>query len=80
MEALEVDQLPTGVDEDGSIQAEWGAYALPVHFMLDEQGIVREVVYGGAPPEIFVDAVTAVVPEFVVEGTPVPVGTPEPEE
>jgi cytochrome c biogenesis protein CcmG, thiol:disulfide interchange protein DsbE len=80
MEALEVDNLLTGVDEDGSVQAEWGAYALPVHFWLDAEGIVREVVYGGAPPEIFIEAITAVVPEFVVEGTPVPIGSPEPEE
>jgi thiol-disulfide isomerase/thioredoxin len=80
MEALEVDDLPTGVDQEGSIQAQWGAYALPVHFWLDEEGIVREVVYGGAPPEIFIEAITAVVPEFVVEGTPIPAGSPEPEE
>ncbi len=85
MEALSVDQLPTGVDQDGAAQAAWGAYALPVHFWLDEEGIVREVVYGGAPPEIFVDAITAVVPEFVAEGTPIPdqsidpAETPQPE-
>jgi thiol-disulfide isomerase/thioredoxin len=80
MRALEVDNLTTGVDEDGSVQAQWGAYALPVHFWLDEEGIVREVVYGGAPPEIFIDAITAVVPEFVAEGTPIPANSPEPEE
>ena len=73
MEALEVDQLLTGVDQDGRIQAEWGAYALPVHFWLDEEGIVREIVYGGAPPEIFIQAITDVVPDFsAVAPTPVP--------
>jgi thiol-disulfide isomerase/thioredoxin len=80
MEALEVTQLPTGVDESGEVQAQWGAYALPVHFWLDEEGIVREVVYGGAPPEIFVDAITAVVPEFVAEGTPIPAQSLDPAE
>jgi thiol-disulfide isomerase/thioredoxin len=80
MEALEVNQLPTGVDENGEVQAQWGAYALPVHFWLDEEGIVREVVYGGAPPEIFVDAITAVVPEFVAEGTPIPAQSLDPAE
>jgi thiol-disulfide isomerase/thioredoxin len=79
MRELEVD-LTTGVDEDGRVQAEWGAYALPVHFWLDAEGIVREVVYGGAPPEIFVEAITAVVPEFVADGTPAPVSSPEPDE
>jgi len=66
MEALEFG-LPVGVDEEGRVQAEWGAYALPIHFWLDEGGIVREVVYGGAPPEIFIQAITAVVPGFSAE-------------
>src|SRR4051794_38574407 len=62
MKSLDFD-LPVGVDEDGSVQAGWGAYALPVHYMLDAQGIVQEVVYGGAPPEIFIQAITNVVPD-----------------
>ena len=68
-------QVGTGVDQDGTAQAAWGAYALPVHIWLDEEGIVREIVYGGAPQEIFVDAISAVVPEFVAEGTPIPAPT-----
>ncbi len=63
MRALDV-SLPVGVDEDGSIQRQWGAYALPMHFWLDADGIVREIVFGGAPPEIFIQAITAVVPDF----------------
>ena len=66
MESLEF-ELPVGVDSDGSVQAEWGAYALPIHFWMDADGIVRQVVYGGAPPEIFIQAITAVVPEFSAE-------------
>lgn len=73
-------ELPVGVDEEGTVQDEWGVYGLPVHFWLDEEGIVREIVYGGAPPEIFIEAITSVVPEFVVEGTPIPQGTPVPAE
>jgi hypothetical protein len=53
-----------GLDPDGAIQAQWGVFGLPVHFMLDAEGIVREIVYGGAPPEIFIQAITTVVPEF----------------
>jgi len=67
---LDVD-LPVGVD-DGTVQAQWGAYALPVHYWLDADGIVREIVYGGAPEEIFLQAITAVLPEFSAEETPEP--------
>lgn len=56
--------LTVGLDRDGSIQARWAANALPVHFMLDADGVVRQIVYGGAPEEIFIQAVTALVPEF----------------
>jgi thiol-disulfide isomerase/thioredoxin len=84
--------LPVGVDDDGSVQRTWGAYALPVHYWLDADGIVRDIVYGGAPPEIFIQAITDVVPEFSAESppplpslplelpseTPVPAETPSP--
>jgi thiol-disulfide isomerase/thioredoxin len=63
MRANDVD-LTVGLDRDGSIQARWAANALPVHFMLDADGVVRQIVYGGAPEEIFIQAVTALVPEF----------------
>jgi len=66
MDGLNVD-LTVGLDEDGAIQARWGANALPVHFWLDADGVVREIVYGGAPEEIFIQAITAVVPEFSAE-------------
>ena len=63
MRAIDVD-LTVGLDPDGTIQAQWAANALPVHFMLDADGVVRQIVYGGAPEEIFIQAVTALVPEF----------------
>ncbi len=59
--------LPVGVDEDGTVQRRWGAYALPVHYWLDAEGIVRSIVFGGAPEEIFIQAITEVVPEFSAE-------------
>jgi hypothetical protein len=55
--------LPVALDEDAAAQAEWGAYAMPVHFFIDEEGIVQEVVFGGAPREIYVQALQKVVPE-----------------
>ena len=59
--------LPVGVDQDGSAQAQWGAYALPVHFFLDGDGVVQGIVYGGAPVDVFIQAITDVVPDFSAE-------------
>ena len=81
MKSLDFD-LPVGVDDDGSVQRSWGTYALPVHYWLDEEGIVRDIVYGGAPREIFIQAITDVVPEFSTESPapsiiiPAPTDTP----
>ena len=66
MDSLNVD-LTVGLDQDGAIQAQWGANALPIHFWLDADGVVRQIVYGGAPEGIFIQAITAVVPEFSAE-------------
>jgi thiol-disulfide isomerase/thioredoxin len=66
MDGLNVD-LTVGLDEDRAIQAQWGANALPIHYWLDADGVVREIVYGGAPEQIFIQAITAVVPEFSAE-------------
>lgn len=63
MRDLEV-ELTVGLDQDGSIQAAWAAHALPVHYMVDADGVVRQIVYGGAPEETFIQAVTVLVPEF----------------
>jgi peroxiredoxin len=84
--------LPVGVDTDGSAARAWGAYALPVHYFLDGDGTIQQIVYGGAPEAIFIQAITAVVPDFSAEAptpqpsiplelpsdTPVPVETASP--
>jgi cytochrome c biogenesis protein CcmG, thiol:disulfide interchange protein DsbE len=56
--------LPVALDEDGSTQRDWGAFALPVHFLIDEEGIVQEVVFGGAPREIYIEALQTVLPDI----------------
>lgn len=63
MRGLDVD-LTVGLDHDGSIQAQWAANALPVHYMIDTDGVVRQIVYGGASESTFIEAVTVLVPEF----------------
>jgi thiol-disulfide isomerase/thioredoxin len=55
--------LPIALDVDGTVQQQWAALALPVHFWVDSSGIVQEIVYGGAPPELFQAAIRKVVPE-----------------
>ena len=70
MNQLDID-LPVGVDEDGSVQAAWGAYALPVHVFIDADGIVQEVVYGGAPLEVWDAALIKIVPDFIPASPPV---------
>jgi cytochrome c biogenesis protein CcmG/thiol:disulfide interchange protein DsbE len=57
--------LPVGVDEDGAAQAAWGTYALPVHIFIDGSGIVQDVVYGGAPLEVWDQSLSLIVPDFV---------------
>jgi thiol-disulfide isomerase/thioredoxin len=63
LKGLNVD-LTVGLDPDGTIQAQWGANALPIHYWIDADGVVRQIVYGGAPEQTFLEAITALVPEF----------------
>jgi thiol-disulfide isomerase/thioredoxin len=67
-------ELPVGLDEDAGAQAEWGAYALPVHLFIDADGVVRDVVYGGAPIEVWDEAIALIVPDFVPTASVPPPG------
>jgi thiol-disulfide isomerase/thioredoxin len=62
VEALGV-TLPVGLDPESATQAEWGWFVLPIHFWLDEEGVVHSVVFGGAPRTIFAETVLELVPE-----------------
>ena len=42
--------FPLGLDTDGAAQREWGAFALPTHFWVDKDGIVRDGALGGIGP------------------------------
>ena len=37
--------MPLGLDTDGAAQQAWGAFALPMHYWIDKDGIVQD----GAP-------------------------------
>jgi hypothetical protein len=60
--------FPVGLDLDGSAQRAWEAYALPVHFWIDADGIVRDGAFGGIGPDIMARGVGRILPG--VEVTP----------
>ncbi len=60
--------LPAALDADGSTQGAWGAAALPVHFWIDADGIVREWALGGLGPDLMTVGLQAIMPG--VEVTP----------
>jgi thiol-disulfide isomerase/thioredoxin len=54
--------FPVGLDKDGRAQAEWGAVALPVHFRVDADGIVRDGALGGLGPDIMAAGLRSILP------------------
>ncbi len=54
--------FPIGLDSDGSAQARWGALALPVHFWIDKDGIIRDGALGGIGPDIMARGLSAIMP------------------
>lgn len=55
--------MPVGLDLDGQAQLAWNAYALPVHFFVDRDGVVREFIYGGPGPDQFLSGLKTILPE-----------------
>jgi cytochrome c biogenesis protein CcmG/thiol:disulfide interchange protein DsbE len=55
--------LPVGLDRDGTASATWRALALPIHYWLDGDGIVRAVIYGGGGPDVLLEGLRTVVPK-----------------
>ncbi len=58
--------FPVGLDVGGSAQAEWGAIALPVHFWIDENGIVRDGALGGIGPDVMAAGLQTILPGVTV--------------
>ena len=58
--------FPMGLDRDGSAAERWGAIALPVHFWIDKDGIVRDGALGGIGPDIMARGLTAILPGVTV--------------
>ncbi|HUP55744.1 MAG TPA: redoxin domain-containing protein [Methylomirabilota bacterium] len=54
--------FPLGLDKDGSAQQRWAALALPVHFWIDKDGIIRDGALGGIGPDVMVRGLKAIMP------------------
>ncbi len=60
--------FPVGLDSDGTAQSDWGALALPVHYWIDAEGIVRDGALGGIGPDVMATGLESILPG--VEVTP----------
>ncbi len=58
--------FPLGLDTDGAAQQRWGAVALPVHFWVDAQGVVRDGALGGIGPDIMAAGLQTILPDVDV--------------
>jgi len=54
--------FPIGLDTDGSAQAAWDAVALPVHFWIDRDGIIRAGALGGIGPDVMAANLSMILP------------------
>ena len=54
--------FPLGLDLDGAAAQEWDALALPVHFWIDAEGIVRGGALGGIGPDVMAENLRAIMP------------------
>ena len=59
--------FPLGLDADGSAQTAWAAAALPVHFWIDKDGIVRDGALGGIGPDVMARGLQTILPDVTVE-------------
>ena len=58
--------FPVGLDADGSRARAWDAAALPVHYFIDAQGIVRDAAIGGIGRDVIVRGLQAILPGVTV--------------
>ena len=54
--------FPLGLDGDGTVADRWDAIALPVHFWIDKDGIVRDGALDGIGPDIMARGLEAILP------------------
>ncbi len=54
--------FPLGLDTDGSASTRWGAIALPVHFWIDKDGVIRDGALGGIGPDVMARGLSTILP------------------
>jgi len=54
--------FPLGLDSDRSAAVAWDALALPVHFWIDKDGIVRDGALGGIGPDVMAKGLQTIMP------------------
>jgi peroxiredoxin len=58
--------FPFGLDTDGKAQQAWGTSALPIHFWIDKDGIVRAGALGGIGGDVMADGLRTVMPGVTI--------------
>lgn len=59
--------FPLGLDSDGTAAERWGAAAaLPMHFWVDKEGIVRDGALGGIGSDVMARGVQSIMPDVTV--------------
>jgi cytochrome c biogenesis protein CcmG/thiol:disulfide interchange protein DsbE len=54
--------FPLGLDSDGKAADTWDAIALPVHFWIDAEGVVRDGALGGIGPDVMATGLETILP------------------
>lgn len=54
--------FPMGLDVTGQVSMRWGAIALPIHFWIDAEGIVRDGALGGIGPDVMAAGLRTIMP------------------
>jgi cytochrome c biogenesis protein CcmG/thiol:disulfide interchange protein DsbE len=65
VESLDV-TFPVGLDGDGSQARAWDAVALPVHYWIDEAGIVQDAALGGLGPDQMAASLGSILPGVTI--------------
>jgi cytochrome c biogenesis protein CcmG/thiol:disulfide interchange protein DsbE len=58
--------FPVGLDTDGKAQQAWGVVAMPIHFWIDREGIVRAGALGGIGADVMAENLTTILPGVTV--------------
>jgi thiol-disulfide isomerase/thioredoxin len=54
--------FPLGLDSDGKAATAWDAIALPIHFWIDANGVVRDGSLGGIGPDVMAAGLKTIMP------------------